>query len=852
MERLSHKAKSVEAIISESVHHTMEATDGLNAEGLSQKLEAAIISNELLRAEVSRQSAAAKRDAFAAEVQIAKLKQHHADQIASREQVEASLRAQINAGGADSAQLREQVGQQQSHIQTLLQEADAARAEAEALVGCRAAADEDRRARELAEEQRDAALQATAAATTKHETLAAQVVKLETDLRLLYHSHRDESQAAAQRYEGAASRCTILSARCAKQQNLVQEMSRWHAECAELSQLLEQNQSTIQSLFVDVVQAQCGTAGASPVGEPLQEQCDAVPQSLRLVEIERDQLREDLAQHALERGKWLAARSEMEADAAILSVLNGVIGQIELDVAIASAKAEAGSNAEAGQQAEAPRHLPEQEQVARLKAELHRMSVYARELAEFQDVEGEASNLTRHEHERLLLEVASSEKELEQLQKMVAQLALSMAEMVQQIQAQQLEREAAAAQARRDVASSVAIAEAAGKQEASLREEVDCLKERLAAQATAAKEAEQTARHGWSATTNTLECRISTLQEVITAQQRQQVELECVRDEAFLALKSAKMAEEEARLAASEAESRAAQRHRSACEAEEEASESRKAEQLAQDEAAVSQEKARVANRRCSEAEHSLAVTNARLHGQADVESALRAQLRQKGAELREVLASLQHARNEYSQSTRQSALAEVQLRQVYTAILCGDLRDADDLLTQANSDAMDSKSTICQLRTQLERALKSSLHRSSAIISTPPEPMPNDDVASPLKMPVEHWPPRPSPPPAEPDVMDRKHFRVSLGGGRLPSSRVSMGSALQRPPGWSASTAAGFGADEPTRSQVDALAETKRRLAERRGRQGDAGSYAPMSQERRTRSQSAGASTLSYRRNLL
>jgi uncharacterized coiled-coil protein SlyX len=386
VEQHSHKAKAAEAVLSESVQRTMQATDGLSAESLSQKLEAAIISNELLRAEVTRQSAAAKRDACAAEVHVARLKQQHADEIASHEETEASLRAQIGAGRAHSTQLREQLAQQQSHIQTLLQEADAARAEAEALVGCRAAADEDRQAREQAEEQRDAALRDAAAAATKHEALAAQVVRLEADLRLLYRQHRDESQTAAQRYEGAAARCTVLSARCAKQQHVIQEMSQWYAECAELSQLLEQNQSTIQSLSVDVVHAHRETAAASPSSEacPAQEQFDALLQSLRLAESERDRLREDLEQAALERAEWQAAQTKMEIDAAILSVLNGVISTVELEVAVAAAGAEAEANAQTRQQVEAPHHLPEQEQVARLKAELHRMSVYARELAEFQ------------------------------------------------------------------------------------------------------------------------------------------------------------------------------------------------------------------------------------------------------------------------------------------------------------------------------------------------------------------------------------------------------------------------------------------------------------------------------------
>lgn len=449
-------------------------------------------------------------------------------------------------------------------------------------------------------------------------------------------------------------------------------------------------------------------------------------------------------------------------------------------------------------------------------------------------------------------QVASGEEELAQLQKMVAQLAMSMAEMVQQMQAQQLEGDVAAAQARRDVATAVAMAEAAAEREASLRDEVECLKERLSEQARSATEARQAAADEWSANAHELECEISALEDTISTLERRQVDLERKRGEAVLAFEKAKMAEEEALRAASEAESRAAQRHSAACAAEGAASASRQAEKLAQDESAASQEVARVANRRCSEAEHSLAVTNARLHGQADVETTLRAQLQQKGGELVEALASLRHARDEASQVTRQSALAEVQLRQTYTAIFSADLRDVDDLLARASSDVVDSKSTVSQLRAQLQRALRTPMHRSSALIPPPPEPTPGDEPGSPVKAPMQQLPPRPSPPPEESDATARNHFRTSFGGGRLPSSRVSMGSALQRPPGWSAAAGAAFGPDEPTRSQVDALAETKRRLAERRGRQSDAGTYASMSLERRTRSQSAGESTLSRRRHLL
>jgi len=50
-----------------------------------------------------------------------------------------------------------------------------------------------------AEVARDAALQLAAAASGRHEELAAQVVRLETDLRLLYRQEKDASQLAARR-----------------------------------------------------------------------------------------------------------------------------------------------------------------------------------------------------------------------------------------------------------------------------------------------------------------------------------------------------------------------------------------------------------------------------------------------------------------------------------------------------------------------------------------------------------------------------------------------------------------------------------------------------------------------------
>jgi len=62
----------------------------------------------------------------------------------------------------------------------------------------------------------------------------------------------------------------------------------------------------------------------------------------------------------------------------------------------------------------------------------------------------------------------------------------------------------------------------------------------------------------------------------------------------------------------------------------------------ATEECAVSREAARISSHRCAEAEHSLALTQARMHGQSEVEATLRAQLSGKGAELREAQAGQQ------------------------------------------------------------------------------------------------------------------------------------------------------------------------------------------------------------------
>jgi len=121
IQELSRQAQAAPPAISESVHRTMEATDGLSAECLSQKLEATIISNELLRAEVVRQAAEAKREAHAAELRQEQLQRAHAAQLASQEEAAAGVRAQLGAARVESAQLGETLVEQQSHIQTLLQ-----------------------------------------------------------------------------------------------------------------------------------------------------------------------------------------------------------------------------------------------------------------------------------------------------------------------------------------------------------------------------------------------------------------------------------------------------------------------------------------------------------------------------------------------------------------------------------------------------------------------------------------------------------------------------------------------------------------------------------------------------------
>lgn len=843
VEKQSNEARKENAQIAKIVHSAMEATAGMSVESLMHKLEAVTISNELLRAEIARQQATAKQDALAAEVHVNKLKQEHANELASYKASEASMRNQIEAERVQIAQLNEQLVQQQSHIQTLLQEADAARAEAESLVDYKAAAEKDREAREAAFCERDAALQAAAIAISKQDTLVAQVAKLETDLRILYHQQKDESQIASRRYEGVTARCTALSARCAKQHRVIEEMGLWIEDFHELSDLCEQNQSTLRDLSTQLVGLWSHPVDGNAVVAS-QKELDTLLQTLNELQIERDDLRQQLDDSEKASAETADIDAKVASASVVSTIVSEMIGKIEMDAAVAAAKAEAVADAEERRRMDAQHYASEHEQIARLKEELQRMSLYARELSDLQNRAGESSILTQHEYERLIRQVADGEDELAQAQKMIAQLAFSTAEMIQQVQAQRFDSEAAAEHARQEADHHATLVKASQEREANLLGAVEKLKGELLAQTRASEVDKQAVIQEWSVICTKLSDEIAQLQESARLQQCHAEELRRSHDEALRALDGAKLAEEEARRIASEEITRAANEQHRARTAEEDAREARQAERLALNESAANQEVARIANHKRSEAEHSLSLTRARLQGQAEVESALRTQLTSKAAELRDALSSLQHAREELSQIVRQSALSESYLRQVYTSTFSAELRDVDDMLDQAMSDVVDGKSTIDQLRAQLQRALQSSsLGLSSSHISlqskmASPDHWSSISCTSPSKLPQP--PPRPSPSPEHARKRESVHQRISLGGGRLPSSRVSMGSALQRPPGWSIASSYAPTADEASHPQEDALAATKRRLAERSGRQSDASSFAPMSIIGRTRSQSA------------
>ena len=72
------------------------------------------------------------------------------------------------------------------------------------------------------------------------------------------------------RCEGAAARCTTLSARCAKQHAVMESMGSWYDECAELNGLLKANQETIRVLAVELAMAYSDAEGARRAAGPSQ------------------------------------------------------------------------------------------------------------------------------------------------------------------------------------------------------------------------------------------------------------------------------------------------------------------------------------------------------------------------------------------------------------------------------------------------------------------------------------------------------------------------------------------------------------------------------------------------------
>ena len=398
------------------------ASTDLSASELQGKLESASISNELLRNEVERQRAAAQLAArSAAQREEAVQEQLRSAEAAKNEAVN-SAEAMVAIAQAEAEQVTARAAatqaQLQGKIEALMREAADAKEEAAKMTGVKQEAEATSAAMAELTAQRDAAEASAAAARKSSEEQSAEVKRLEADLRLLYHRSKDELALANSRYDGAAARCALLSVRCAKQQEAIQEVGVWQAECGRLHALLTENANTIASLgdvsVTELIEAQAAAQKANQP-PPYVPTWDWVDESSSAEDATDEEEAEAAAKHAqtasqLESattevsslkaelrsvremeiaareeaslvGKALASsRQQAEAAAAeadVASLLSEIIGHV-------AGHAEAKEEARKVMMAEAAEG---EGQVARLESELQRVT----EMSEFQQAEAEAA-----------------------------------------------------------------------------------------------------------------------------------------------------------------------------------------------------------------------------------------------------------------------------------------------------------------------------------------------------------------------------------------------------------------------------------------------------------------------------
>ncbi|KAL1519404.1 hypothetical protein AB1Y20_022929 [Prymnesium parvum] len=424
---------------------TMELASNLSPSSMLRKFETATISNEILRSELDRQAAQAMQAAKEAENREHELKnkESEARDELTRQRLEAAEAAQDAAEELEEA--RSNAASLRRHIHTLLQEADLARAEAEQMMTEVESAKQSVALVEAADAARLAAEEAAATAQRAQAEQAAHIARLESDMSIMYKRHKEEMRLATDRYEDAAARCAALTERCIEQEAAIAAAVQAQAQLQQLHSIIAENSDLMIKMrtvgnFNNEVSGQSNDQASHNDAEDnvnqlqcelraLREKMAAADEARELELAERDIESHDLRQKIVE---LQLQHTEIVTQLEVSATLNDMLTRVE---------------EKAWEIEEEVTMQHSSQQVARLKEELQRMQQYARELAEFHAVEGEAEVITQEEKDRLQQQVLDGAAELANLEKRLAQHAISTVEMLHEVQSRQAEAEAIAQRA---------------------------------------------------------------------------------------------------------------------------------------------------------------------------------------------------------------------------------------------------------------------------------------------------------------------------------------------------------------------------------------------------------------------
>ena len=203
----TEKLKALGERLQDEVGEMQEALHGAQAEARAAQAEAQAAQAEAqaARTETAKERAAAASEAGASSAVVRRIQQAAgiaARAAASREEV---LQQQLSASELGRQQALAATGELQARIEALEAEMECSCAEKRAL-----------------------------AASNPEGAQARSAVA--------------EMKLANQRYEGAAKRCALLSACCAKQQGAMAELAMWQQECGRLTELVNANHATMLAM----------------------------------------------------------------------------------------------------------------------------------------------------------------------------------------------------------------------------------------------------------------------------------------------------------------------------------------------------------------------------------------------------------------------------------------------------------------------------------------------------------------------------------------------------------------------------------------------------------------------------